>query len=437
MRTTPFLFVLALAACNQPIMSGSTTGLNGSGGPGDAGSDAPSDPFDDNWDDPPAADPRDGEPQVDGDWVYAPELLLIEDDPCFDEAVPSDDRQWLEIDFSCDPGDDYILPGHLLVGVDGGGYLVRVEEAQWTGLTLLAEVEPARLTDAIWEGAWDEDFEFTFTDEREGLDYSGQSWPIPGAGSGSAVTLNTATIDVQPEVKADGRVSGLSLDHLQLIMGLTVTVELEVEVKLAESASWEGSKQLGQISRPFYFQAGWVPVTGRIEIPLKARAAASAEGEITLTFGFDAQATGGFHANWTASNGADLDAGWGWTGGAKPVTVDAGATLTAEAALGIEPSVQLYGMAGPALSLEAYVKGEASLDCPNVSYAIKGGVSAQGSFSWDVWGYAGSASMDPWTYERDLISGEHTIDNETLQEVCEDEGGEGEGDSSSSSSTET
>ncbi|MCP4868843.1 MAG: hypothetical protein GY898_09000 [Proteobacteria bacterium] len=395
MRPTLDLLVLLvlLAGCTPgPQWTDPSVDLQPGGGPG-------TDPFGGGGDGPEEHPHGVTHP----DFVYAPELMLPETDPCFAHAIPNEERTELELWFECAP--EYAPEaGMLLAGVRSGGYLVWVDAVEWDGLDAVAETTPASLGDAILEGELDVDLLLP-SQERSTLDFSGAELVLEAENGHHILRVPTATLDITPRLKANATFDGLQPTNAHLLMGITATASLRLEAEIPITRVM-GERTLGVVERPFLFMAGALPVAGTVKLDIKLRGEIDLAGPLELETGFDVQAEGGFDAVWSQDAGPDLQAGYGFLATAAPTTVDIAAEGFVKVGLKPGAKLLLYGIAGPKVSTHFYVKAAAEVGTDAVDWTIRGGVKAYGGVGFDFLGIPSYVTMDPWIHERDLIAGQ-------------------------------
>lgn len=350
------------------------------------------------------------------DVEIAQNVKYLEKDPAFQSFEREPDR--LIYTFSKPASEVGVEVDDIIVGIEGGGYLRRVEGVRTDGNKLILDTRIAGLSEAVaghmvlhfdpgtdfgYDGRLghlgqpamlDKDLSgITLVDTgvavscgpdspcngsscdstsdcQGGFECDGDE--NPGDGNKDGICKETSTTTVYSNLKVEivngylkfdpgidvetksGWFSGLKSFHFWI----SGQFDLDMNVKATASVgvSNSGEKDLYTFSKRFLKFIGWFPVEGEAKFIIKAGYEVAAEVAGSVTAGFDTHAFIKAGGNWTK------DDGWSsiWeqdfnTNKHDPVWNLEG-TVTVKVYLKPDVEVILYESAGPALTLEGYLK---------------------------------------------------------------------------------
>ncbi|HCP47346.1 MAG TPA: hypothetical protein DIU15_14990, partial [Deltaproteobacteria bacterium] len=211
-------------------------------------------------------------------------LVELEEDPCYESVVISDMRDRLVFSVACDPTSLDIEVGDVLVGVAHGGYLGRVVSLEFGDDTLTCYIEPVPLAEVVGDGSFSAE---VAVNHRAIVDVSGRSLYREDFGGMLVESgFRSGSIVARGKLHMDGDISGGRLQMFETILETDLNVDFEYYVAASGGHSFQKTTTLETFSIPFAFYVSGVPVVGRLEIALLARARSSAPGYIDLSTGY-------------------------------------------------------------------------------------------------------------------------------------------------------
>ena len=355
--------------------------------------------------DPPAEPDPGTPPGVSSEPMLDADTLLVEDDECFESVeIVTEDREYLRFVSSCDLS---IIPGAIVVGVQEGGYLRRVESVEQEGDSLLVRTSQASIAEAVHNVSLHETL--TLSEERATIDLNDVTliWAeIDDGATHLGVKIQSGSVSIDPELRVDAEWGWFSLDSFELAVDVPMSVDMTIWARSTNGLHWTGVKDLWKVSKPFYFQAGPLPVAGTLEFPIQIGAWVEAPGGFETTFG-------GIVAGQATMGGAwDDDGGWTDLGetnfSAESYEPTFGLTnsLVLKAFLRAEPIVKFYGVAGPALRGDAFLQAKADATCPGIDWGVSAGVDTKAVLKINILDKFKSSAMFPIKkWETELVNG--------------------------------
>jgi len=322
-----------------------------------------------------------------GTITWSPDVRFPERDPAFVSAQGMDTQQ-LILSFSSMP-QSLIVPGDIVMGYFGGGYLRRINRIEWTDdRTAVLETTGAELTDAI--------IEMNAHLDTTAIDDEFHPGPADGvSGSASALTATAdfalgqylsaafaneidfedSHISFDPEVTVDLVIADRRMEVFD------VTIEACATIRVVTSLTAAGTLNLGQsVTIPTPFPP--IPVTiGPIPATLEIKATAGAE--LSLSSSGSLRAGGEITGCITVGAHYDPDTEQlipTGSGTVEATTIGPEIELThgASLRLSVGPKATLYffGVAGPFAGVSPYVRFGATPGTTGIDWTLNGGVSA-------------------------------------------------------------
>jgi len=375
-RLTTLLLVLLLPlGCNDPLNGQGTLGTDdpfatggGSSGGGANGDDTDGGQGPNYGDDHAIYD----EANDTGEFTVHPDLTYPEDHPCFDDVVFDEDREFLEFTFSCDIDDLGWTEGKYVVGVTGGGYLRQIATLSRDGNDWTLGTTYAGLGDVVANAELD----FTWTPDDEAR--AGLSLPIPEIAFGDDVPVKITG----GEIGFDGSFSygvkwrWFKIREATIDVGFEPYVELETQTVAHEAlASGSWSKNISDWHMgTLTMMLGPVPVVVQFKMRQKATAEVSLPGEVTIDANASVHIPMTTHAEYQRGDGWTHQSDWDIQASVEMPTVEVETNATVKVAYVVQPVMLFYGVAGPALSAEPYLKGTLGPDCDGIDAEVAAGV---------------------------------------------------------------
>lgn len=415
MRRSLALLVLLLLplGCNGPLNGSGQLGpaepfaTDGTTGVGNDGDDNDTDGGGVNYgDDHPIYD----ESNDDGEFTVHPDLTFPEDHPCFNDVTFDEDREILEFVFTCDATDLDWERGMYVVGEVGGGYLRQIATVSRAGDDWTLATTYAGLGDVVANA------ELDFTWSPEGAERGPLSLPIPEISFGDDVPVKITG----GEIGFDGSITygvkwrWFKIREANIDMTFEPYVELQTETVVHEalaSGSWSkniAEWQMGTLT----MMLGPVPVVMQFKMRQKATAEVSLPGEVTVEANASVRIPMETHAQYTRGNGWTHQSDWDLNPTVEMPTVEVETNATVKVAYVVQPVILFYGVAGPALSAEPYLKGTLGPDCDGIDAEVAAGVDFKLSLAamYEKEGRRDQSSFANW----DIGNFERTLWEDTL-----------------------
>ncbi len=374
---------------------------NGSGSsesdlPVEDGTGTDGDPADDSlWDDIEAPTVRDG-------------VHVIEDTACYESVDTEDGDRLLTFHFSCDPTLDLAV-GDVVVGTAHGGYLREITDLAVGDRVVEMQTTRARLEQVFENGGFDAHLELP-NQERFTMDHSGTTL-YSGTVGGADLTLelSRAVLNFDPDLRISSDFEWLRLQRARAVLDADLDLDLELLARLSDELSYSRDLPLGTYSYPFAFAAGPIPVTGTLEVTLKAGFSTSASGSITATAGMEADAD--------VTVGATYRRGRSWTFTQRKVfnaqrtgpDIEAQGDWDGRVYVDIEATVMMYKVAGPSFGVQPWIRGEAEAECYDLDWAFDAGADLRAGLDLDVWVFELEKNFGPWTFDTPIGDGTITL----------------------------
>ena len=329
-----------------------------------------------------------------------PDVVLVEDHPCFEGVDVPADREVLTFEFACGPVESGIEPGRVVVGLTGGGYLRRVVSVAVDGDLLTAWTEPATLAEALDEGS----FTISIADpgERAVIDLGGTTFHAEEGPAEVVARIPSGYLDLDPKIDLDGHWSGGRVQRFDIELSLGFEGDLELYLASNNGIRLRDSVGVYETSWPFAFMVGPLPVAGSVGLRVKAGFHARAEGSVELTLGAGGSAELSTAKHYTAEGGwtEDEDARFDWE--AREPVLETGAKASIQGYLRASPTVTLYGVAGPEFNVDLWTRAKASPECEGLDWEIDGGLRAAAKVHFTV--------FDRWSVSKTFARFDFTAD---------------------------
>jgi hypothetical protein len=281
----------------------------------------------------------------------------------------------------------------ILVGTASQPFLRRVVHIDQNGNQVIVTTSPATLVEVLQQGELHESFQLA--DSTGGLFSLQVNYLAPGVavlrdqrslslsgvvlfegeheGVGVSLTIPNGIIDFTPDIDFDMVVEDLSLQEFRLTAGGALQFDCDLLVQVSASVSMENEVLLASFSKWTTFLIGWVPVLVKTTLDFHGGAEVELEAEASMQTGFD--------SNTEIEVGASYETGDGWQPvyerdtdfNEHPLEWEVDGTAEVRAYVRPSVSVELYGVAGPFLATEPYLR-------------FAGEVQLPGGWSWDLYG---------------------------------------------------
>jgi len=305
-----------------------------------------------------------------------PDTFLIEEHPCFQYAeVLVADRSELELGFSCDPHVLGLVPGQIVVGVQDGGYLRRIEAVEVAGQVVFLSTSEASVAEAVTDVVFDETFDLS---ARETVEFSGRVLDEVEIPEGSAsVVVDHGVLNFQSELSASGEFGFLRLKSVTSRNRVHLGIEVETTFHSDGPVERAQTVDLGEYAQPFTFRIGPVRVRGQVES--------------TVRIGFVHNATGPVHVASSFSGSGVVEMGgkyvmpdtwqphWNpaFEGTVSELVPEGGGDWEGRVFLLIDSKVVLDGVDSGSSRLQMMDQGQVINDCDTRNWTHSGGVEGQ------------------------------------------------------------
>jgi hypothetical protein len=315
--------------------------------------------------------------------------VVPEAHPCFESALRALDGSSLTLEFSCDPSDLEIEAGRIVVGVDDGGYLLRVESVERAGTTARLETSPAGLLEAVEKGRFHGVIE----------DSSRSTWslhPDP-----IEVGPFTASLDVEiqfsPLVVVDGEIDLFDMVWFEASASGWLTGSITVTITADGAVEKNGVLEFDSI--PVGAVMMWVgsfPILVGLEIEpeIPYRFFAEGSGSLQMTYsvaGFvDAGIVYTEAGGWRSTGHSDLSAGF------EPVLAEVEIEAQARVGLALKTHMTVYSLPIAYIRVEPYAAFCAHYETPppEWTWLYELGVEGSVGVEWDLGLFEVNEHMD-------------------------------------------
>jgi formylglycine-generating enzyme required for sulfatase activity len=289
----------------------------------------------------------------------------------------------------------------ILVGTASQPFLRRVVQIDQNGNQVIVTTSPATLVEAIQQGELHESFQLA--DSAGGLFSLQVNYLAPGVGvsrdqrsisldgvvlfegehEGASVSLTIpdGNIDFTPQIDFQLEVSNHRLQEFRLVAGGELQFDCDVLAQTSGEIGLEHEILLASFSKWSPFVIGYVPVLIKTTLEFHAGFSLDLEAEASLQTGFNSSTEIQVGAQYEAENGwqpvFERDADFA----SHPLTWELDGT--AELREYVRPSVsfEFYGVAGPYLGVEPFLRFAGELNLPEGwAWDLHGGVEGQLGF---------------------------------------------------------
>lgn len=334
---------------------------------------------------------------------------ILEDTACYESVDSEDGDRVLTFHFSCDPADLGLDVGEVVVGSAHGGYLREITSVELGTNIATLETIQGRLEQVFESGGFDAHLELPnlmrFTMDHSGTElYSGSV-----GGADLTMELSQAVLNFDPDLRISSEFNWFRLNRARAVLDADVELDLELLARLSDELSYSRDIPLGAYTYPFAFAAGPVPVTGTLEVALKAGFSTTASGSITATAGMEANADVTVGATYRRGNSWTFTQRKTFTANRTGPDIEAEGDWTGRVYVEIQATVMLYKVAGPDFTVEPWITGEASVDCYDLDWAFDAGADLGAGLNLDVWVFELDKDFGPWTVDTHIGDGTITL----------------------------
>ncbi|RJO70448.1 MAG: choice-of-anchor D domain-containing protein [Myxococcales bacterium] len=298
-----------------------------------------------------------------------------------------------------------VQAGDTVVSGYEGGFLCRVLTVGQDGMELVLNTEPGSLSDVIESGTLQFKVPLAIADppgKRRTKDLTA-SLTIPNRtlydNGGLSVTLRPGSLTFQPDLNVRADYGLFEGPYFLATVSGTMTADAGIDMELGATASIDGQVTIYQQSFPFYFQAGPLPVAGRVIVSVKPGFSASAGGTITSSYGARATRTVTAGAEYSDHQWRSVNVTSQSTVQRYGPNLDASIGLKAEVKVDVQSELLLYETASANVTVAPRVEGDLT---PHANW----------SYDWDlnacVWGGIGAGIE---IFHHALVSYDRTLFN--------------------------
>ena len=295
-----------------------------------------------------------------------------------------------------------VVAGNTIVSGYQGGFLCTVNAVSQTATHLALDTTQGSLDDVIAEGslAFSVPVEIGSEQNRKGTSVSLGLSPITLLDTGSSsVMLRPGSLTFQPSFDVEASWGPFAGTYFRAVANGSITADMGIDVDIHETWELNGSAHIYDQSFPFYFVAAGLPVTGTVRVEIIPGFTATAQADLTSSFGATAYrsiSAGAeyYDSQWHAIN-INSQSGYNIYG----PDIDGAVSLSSEVRLDVKMTLNLYKAAS------AYIQA-----APRVEGDVSANVNLQ--YDWDlnacIWaGYGGDITI----FHRTLASYSSTLFN--------------------------
>ncbi len=240
------VFLLSIAGCDggQVLMDDATYNASGGsdGGPGGA--------YDDDGPHPPGP--------------LHPDTVVLGQTDCFDYAdVLTENRELINLHFTCDAATAALEPGLIVWGTDDGGYLRRIVSVENVGTEARLVTEFASLAEAVTDVEFDETIDLEDGARGNSVVFDGRVVDeVPITEGMSTVTVTRGQLDMSSQIQAKGSFGFLRLKSVTSRNTFDVGWRMAVDWRSDGPVERSGLVELESFQQPFSVRVGPVTVRG-------------------------------------------------------------------------------------------------------------------------------------------------------------------------------
>ena len=317
------------------------------------------------------------------DVVIHEDVVIIDDDPCVQEVLVSDDREVLTFVFGCDPIGRGVEPGKIVVGVEQGGYLRRIDSVAFDGWTVTAWTSPASLAEAVEQGGFS--LSLGGSEARNMIDLSNTIlYEGTILGSDVLAKLNRGRFDISPLIEMAGHWGDGEVQLFDFDTDFEIEADFEVFVSSTNGLRVTKEMNIWETSYPFDTSIGPLPLVGEAGVRAKVGFRADAPGQGSMTTGLEA------NVHWGNGRQFRLGDGWSespdeqssWEFHEPDIEVSSGSKLRAYVRL--ETFVTFYDSSGPEIQAEIYSELNAAPDCEGIHWEANAGLEVRAKVKFNI-----------------------------------------------------
>ena len=299
-----------------------------------------------------------------------------------------------------------LQPGDIVAGAEGGGYLRRITRVHRRGAELIAETEEAAVPEAVKQGAFAKNIEFTTEDFQDAgiLPENAPSTLIEFndvplfTAAGLEASIERAALDCAPQLYLGAFYNEYRLTRFSLVFDAEFTLDMDFRLGVDQARHvWVEENLLPPVNHPFVTHIGILPIVGNAQVRYVAGIAGNFAGDTSLRTGFDVATTFSIGGNYRRGE-------WERVLGFSPIafqskepvfTVEVGANVTFYIAVELE--VSLYNAAQANVAARPYVNACIEAWPLPLRYILSGGFTGEAGYSlnifcWELFG-------DSFTYQ--------------------------------------
>ncbi|MCO4769634.1 MAG: hypothetical protein KDA24_06340 [Deltaproteobacteria bacterium] len=308
-----------------------------------------------------------------------PDTVSVEQVDCFDYAdVLTEDRELINLHFTCDASTAGLTPGQIVWGVDDGGYLRRIVSVENVGTEARLVTEFASLAEAVTDVDFDETIDLDDSARGKAVNFDGRVLDeVAVDGGNSTVTVTRGQLDVSSQIHAKGSFGFLRLKSVTSRNTFNVHVQMDVDYHSDGPVDRAQTVELDTFSEPFSLRVGPVTVRGTLKSKVSLGFEHTATGPIDVSTSFSGggniQMGGTYYmpSNWQPYWNPNLQ------GQVIELEPDGMENWDGRVYLKIEASVHLNGNPGGTSWYEFDSDGHSQGSCETMGWQTSGTIAAQ------------------------------------------------------------
>jgi len=298
-------------------------------------------------------------------------LVELEEDPCYEAVEISELRDTLIFSVSCEPESVDVEVGDVLVGVSDGGYLGQIVSLEFGDETLTVHIEPVALAEVIGDGSFSTEVELN---HRAIVDVSGKVLYQENFGGMLVESgFRSGAIVARGKLHLDGEIEGGRLQMFESVLETNLDVNFQYYVAASGGHSFQKTTTLESFSIPFAFVVSGVPVVGRLELAVIAKARSSAPGYIDLSTGYQANTRYELGGRYEAESGWDGVASKEKTSSSNGLQLDGNASWNGRVDLYLKPALRFYEVVSLEGKQGLYLRGYTQPRCDGLNWGVAEG----------------------------------------------------------------
>lgn len=329
-----------------------------------------------------------------------PEEVVVTDDAVVvdQESTPIQRVAGDTLIFQLSDSSPVFEPGNVVVGEEGEGFLRRVVEVDVSGDEAVLITEEASLVDVVERGTLQESFDLSAT-TRAGLEWQVthieegvtadagalglelEEVDLPGI-TGLSVTFTNGSVSFDPDIDFQLEIRRGRLNEMLVAASGQLDFNVDVEVTASQEIVRKDSTLLARFDgQPITFFIGFVPVVilPTLEFIAGYEVGLGQEGSITSGLeSLNAITAGAEYSNGNWSPILDRSN----TLEPRPLIWDQTASAEAKGYIRPKLSFTVYGVAGPFINSNGYVRTQATISPPNWAWGVYAGLD--GNFGGEV-----------------------------------------------------